>query len=168
MFAQRNQIRRRSILVTAIGSGLFWCVVGVPVQGQGPTVIPGDDGSGYSVTLWPANDNWRLLKLSDLVLSAVDADGHAIDVDVFGQLVTITSDEPATDPADDMAISSPATAAVRAKRDGAADGRVYTFRFLIFDQSGNATAAASRAQVPRAPKKPAIDSGPHACVGPGC
>src|SRR5256885_1444378 len=84
---------------------------------EGPVINTTDDGSGFSVTLWPPNRQFQSLVLSDCVLSAVDASGGSIDVNVFGIIVKITSDEGTTSPDGDMVITG-SSAGLRAAREG--------------------------------------------------
>lgn len=155
-------------LIVSVGvftSLLIWSSL---AEAQGPSVIPANDGSGYSATLLPPNGKLQSLTLSDLVDAAFDADGNPIDVDAAGVIWRITSDENPKSDGGDMVIVSPSEFELRAERDGSGDGRVYSIQFVVFDQWGNTTPVSCRVQVPHDPKSNATDSGVHDCVGPGC
>ena len=57
-----------------IGIGLIG-IFGLALSGSplgarsvsGPVITPSDDGSGYSVTIWPPNRQFRQVRLSDCV-----------------------------------------------------------------------------------------------------
>ncbi len=135
---------------------------------MGPNITPSDDGSGYSVTLSPPDRKFHSLDLSECVLKVVDASGNSIDVNVFGTIYRITSDEVYTLPDGDMTIVGSSAATLLAARAGSGDGRVYSILYRVSDTQGNTTAAICRVQVPLNPKTPAIDSGVHECIGSGC
>jgi hypothetical protein len=118
--------------------------------------------------MWPANRLLVQVRLSNCVVSVVDANGDAIDVNASGTIRNITSDEVITNADGDMFINGPNVASVRATRDGSGDGRVYSILYDVFDDFGNSATGLCRLQVPRSLRLVAIDSGVHECVGSGC
>jgi hypothetical protein len=135
---------------------------------QAPIITPKDDGSGYSLTIWPPSRQVIPVRLSDCVVSAADGDGNTIEVDASGTIHRITSDELTTDSDGDMFIVGPSSAGVRAVRDGSTDGRVYSIHYVVSDHSGMSAEGVCRLQVPRNSTLVAVDSGVAACIGVGC
>jgi hypothetical protein len=164
------------------------------VSGPGPVLTIANDGSGYSGTLPHQHHNLQTFSLSDCVTSATNQCGGALSINSIGHIVRITSDESDCDDHDegdvhgdnddcggdhgshgrcahpdvDMVINSSSSFSLRQERMGSGDGRVYTVIFTATDSDGTTTSQC-KFQVPHdSPAHPAVDSGPHACIGSGC
>jgi len=117
--------------------------------------------------LWPPNHALATLTLADLA-SVTDACEGELDINMVGRIIEIYSDEPDDDVGDgntagDIEISDDHTFAVRAERQGGANGRVYGVRFEVSDSSGNAAEATAFVHVPHDQSgQAAIDDGPAA------
>lgn len=135
--------------------------------------VPGAD---KRVPLWPPNHFYHSLKLSDCAADAWDECSGPLPVDQAGRITHVTSDEveDATGKGDgntceDMVIPASNRVRLRAERQGAADGRVYTVHYVVTDPLGNAAQARCTVHVTHDQSgRSTVDSGPAYCVGEGC
>jgi hypothetical protein len=126
------------------------------------------DRTGYNVTIRGRLDGkMERHTLADCVSRAVDRCGRTLQPNTAGHVLRITSDEKEAGPPP-MEILGPSAFAVRRERSAEGDGRVYTVVFTVDDTAGEATTATCRIEVPRDPKRPAVDSGAKLCAGKGC
>lgn len=139
-----------------------------------PTVTTKSDANGFCATLWPPSHGYQPFSLSDCITSVVDQCDGPLSIDQAGRVIRITSDEPdnssgSGNTCNDAVISTPTTFAVRSERDGGGDGRVYTVFVGVSDHAGNEVIVPVKIGVPHDQSgTPAIDSGPHYCLGQGC
>ena len=86
----------------------------------------------------------------------------------------VTSDEADNGPGsgnttNDMVIASDCKSVqLRAERENAGDGRVYTITFRVTDSAGNVGTKTSQVHVPKNLGVPVVDSGPHNAVTGTC
>lgn len=106
-------------------------------------------------TVWPPNGQMQAVELASVV-DVTDPDGDATSLAV----TSIMQDE-ATGSAADGAGVGEAQFRIRAERDGAGDGRVYTIRFRATDPKGAQCSGSVTVQVPHDQSGgDAVDSGP--------
>ncbi len=135
--------------------------------------IPGED---KKLSLWPPNHGYHAVKLSDCAANPWDECSGTLPINQVGRITHVTSDEleDATNMGDgrtcrDMVILDSYRVRLRAEREGASDGRVYTVHYVITDLAGNAAQAQCTIHVPHDRSgRSAVDSGPAYCVGEGC
>jgi hypothetical protein len=119
------------------------------------------------VELWPSNHDYRTLTLADCV-AAMDACDGRIDVDEFGTILSIYSDEPENatgdgNTMDDIVIVDDHSFRLRAERRGGGNGRVYGVTFILSDSVGNEVQETCRFVVPHDQSGDgAVDDGPGA------
>ncbi|MDQ3667257.1 MAG: lamin tail domain-containing protein [Acidobacteriota bacterium] len=128
------------------------------------------------LTLFPPNHSYRTITVSDMVVSAGDTGDPNLDInDVV--IAQVTSDEVEDAPGssdgntfNDIVIAADCKSVqLRAERDGALDGRVYTVTLKVTDASGNVTTATRQVTVRLSPGRGnAVDSGPMYAVTSGC
>ena len=101
---------------------------------------------GDMALLWPPDHKYNQFKLSDLVVSVLDACAGPLDVDVVGTIISIHSDEleNAKGPGDgntlnDMVILDNSSFKVRSERLMKSNGRVYSITFEVVDPYDNVT-----------------------------
>jgi hypothetical protein len=91
-------------------------------------------------TLFPPNDHYRTFELSDCA-AAFDSCSGRLDVDRFGEIVAIHSDEPDRarrhDPDHDIVILSSSRFKLRQQAERHGNGRVYEIEFAVHDRHGN-------------------------------
>jgi hypothetical protein len=139
-------------------------------------VTPPVAGEDKKMSLWPPNHFYRTVKLSDCAADAWDECSGTLPVNEAGRITHVTSDEveDATGRGDghtceDIVILDSYRVRLRAEREGASDGRVYTVHYVITDPAGNATQARCTVHVPHDRSSDStVDSGPAYCVGEGC
>jgi uncharacterized protein len=128
------------------------------------------------ITFFPPNHSYRTVTVSDMVTSAGDTGDPSITIDDV-VIAQVTSDELENAPGstdgntiNDIVIAADCKSVqLRAERDGALDGRVYTVTLKVTDASGNVTTATRRITVTLSPGQgQAIDSGPMYSVTGGC
>ena len=137
-------------------------VVVTVVADNEPPVI---DVAAAPLVLWPANHAYHAVALDDLGLAASDGcDSTLGPGDVV--IASVTSDEPENGPGDgdttdDIVIGSDCRfVMVRAERQGAGNGRVYTLRLAVADAAGNTGKATYEVRVPKSPNRAAVKDGP--------
>ena len=125
------------------------CVRYTRKAGTPPSVLVGDP-----VQLCEANHKWHAFDLSDLA-TATDAEDGDLDLQTAGEILTVTSNEPADaegagdgNTAEDIQVVGPATVLLRAERDGRGDGRIYTIHFRVTDADGESVEATAEVHVP--------------------
>jgi len=108
---------------------------------------------GEMMELWPPNHKYRTFKLSDCV-QVTDGE-EEIDVDQYGRILSICSDEPEDvsgngdgKTKDDMVIVDDITFQLRSERQGVSNGRVYGVTFEVADAAGNLAEATFYLGVP--------------------
>ncbi|WNG31403.1 VCBS repeat-containing protein [Cystobacter fuscus] len=139
-------------------------------------VTPPAAGEDKKPSLWPPNHSYHTLKLSDCAADAWDECSGTLPVDQVGRITHVTSDEveDATGQGDghtceDVLILDSRRVRLRAEREGASDGRVYTVHYVITDTAGNVAEARCTVHVPHDQSgRSSVDSGPASCVGEGC
>lgn len=118
--------------------------------------------------MWPPNHKSQSFSLSDCAAVTWDnCDEDGLDIDSFGEILSISSDEPedATGTGDgkttdDIVITSATTFELRAEREGGGDGRVYTVNYAVEDASGNRGLGSCTVVVPHDMSgRDAVDSG---------
>jgi hypothetical protein len=135
--------------------------------------VPGED---KRMSLWPPNHTYRKLKLSDCAADPWDECSGVLPIDKVGRITHITSDEveDATGMGDgrtcaDMISLDSYRFNLRAEREGASDGRVYTVHYVVTDPAGNAAQGQCTVHVPHDQSGRATVAGrPAYCVGEGC
>lgn len=139
-------------------------------------VTPPVAGEDKKMPLWSPNHTYHTVKLSDCAADAWDECSGPLPVDQVGRITHVTSDEveDATGGGDghtcqDMVILDSHQVKLRAERQGAFDGRVYTLHYVITDPAGNSTQAQCTVHVPHDRSgREAVGSGPAYCVGGEC
>jgi subtilisin-like proprotein convertase family protein len=125
--------------------------------------------TGGCINIWPPNHKHWCFTLADCASATDGPCGNTLDVNASGSIISICSDEPEDvggggdgHTVDDIVISGPSSFCVRAERQGAGNGRVYTITFVVSDAAGNNTMATCQVCVPH-------DQGPNggAVNGPG-
>jgi hypothetical protein len=124
------------------------------------------------LTLWPPNHALVEVSLGSCATAVDDCLGE-LDLDAVAQVLFVTSDEPIDDPgggdgktAPDVVIDADGRVFLRAERQGAGDGRVYSITFSVADDRDNQTEATCLVQVPHSAYQAATDSGPAYSVSP--
>lgn len=134
-------------------------------------------GAEKGLTLWPPNHKYVTVSLAQCAASARDACTGELPLERYGRITRVTSDEVEDGQGNgdghtcqDVDVSVGATSVrLRAEREGASDGRVYTVHYTVADASGNSSAGSCRVHVPHDQSgTAAVDSGPSYCVGEGC
>lgn len=124
--------------------------------------------SSRAPEMWPPNHKYESFSLSDCATITWDnCDADGLDIDLDGEITSISSDEPEDSrglgdgaTTDDIIITGATTFLLRAEREGAGDGRVYTVRYEVMDSSGNTQAATCAVSVPHDMSgKAAVDDG---------
>lgn len=128
------------------------------------------------ITLSPPNHSYRTITVSDMVVSASDNGDPNITIDDV-VIAQVTSDELENAPGstdgntlNDIVIAADCKSVqLRAERNGALDGRVYTVTLKVTDASGNVTTATRLVTVRLSPGQGnVIDSGPVYTVTSSC
>ncbi|MFY0527284.1 FG-GAP-like repeat-containing protein [Archangium gephyra] len=135
--------------------------------------VPGED---KRVSLWPPNHSYRQLKLSDCAADPWDECSGVLPINEVGRITHVTSDEveDATGSGDghtceDIVILDSYRVNLRAERQGASDGRVYTVHYVVTDPAGNSAPARCTVHVPHDRSgRPTVEGAPAYCVGEGC
>ncbi len=97
---------------------------------------------GEMLQFYPPDNEYINLTLADCA-QALDSCEQELDINAYGQIVAMSSDEPdvlpghPNDPADDMVPLDASSFQVRNQRDGSRNGRVYAIDFVVTDPSGN-------------------------------
>jgi hypothetical protein len=123
---------------------------------------------GEPFDLWPPNHKYHTIEVSDFVLSVSDIGDLDIDIDDI-IITSVSSDEPEDvtgngdgNTLDDIVIVDGQTVKLRAERQGAGNGRVYTINFEVTDISGNTAIGSCKVWVRHDQSgDPAIDDGPE-------
>jgi uncharacterized repeat protein (TIGR01451 family) len=129
--------------------------------------------NGQTITLWPPNHQYQVVRVTDLVASASDGCDETINIDDV-YITKVTSDEVENGTGDgntlnDIVIGGDCKSVqLRAERNGGGDGRVYKITFKVVDASGNATTATAQVNVPKSPGSNVVDSGAHYTVTSSC
>ncbi len=139
-------------------------------------VTPPVPGADKKLSLWPPNHTYRTVRLSDCAADAWDECSGKLPVDQVGRITHVTSDEveDATGQGDghtcgDIVILDNTRVNLRAERQGASNGRVYTVHYVITDPAGNSAQAVCTVHVPHDRSgRSTVDGGPAYCVGEGC
>ena len=139
------------LTVSDESGGTDTCTSTVTVEDHTPPVVV-----TKGVELWPPNHQYESLSLlSCLKVNFDNCGGTSYSAGHNGSITSISSDEveDATGMGDgntknDIVISSSTTFKLRAEREGAGNGRVYTVRFNMTDESGNTTASSCKITVP--------------------
>jgi hypothetical protein len=131
------------------------------------TIPPTITLNGNAISLWPANNKYQTIKVSDLVASASDACDSSVNRDsvVISQ---VSSDEGTTLSGDIVIAGDCKSVQLRASRNGNGDGRVYTITFRARDSVGNTGTATAKVTVPHNQGNTAVDSGLAYTVSGGC
>jgi hypothetical protein len=131
------------------------------------TIPPTITLNGNAISLWPANNKYQTIKVSDLVASASDACDSSVNRDsvVISQ---VSSDEGTILSGDIVIAGDCKSVQLRASRNGNGDGRVYTITFRARDSVGNTGTATAKVTVPHNQGNTAVDSGPAYTVSGGC
>jgi len=85
-------------------------------------------------------------------------------------ILNVTSDEAENGPGSGNTFNDIVIAAgcksvqLRAERENAGNGRVYTITFMVTDTHGNVSTTTSQVHVPKNLGVPVVDSGPHYTV----
>ncbi len=151
-------------LVVSDGQVSVTCTADLEVRDTTPPVIV---GSGAPIVLWPPNHKYHSIDVTQCVQSVTDQCDASVAPGSIS-VVSVTSDEPEDaigkgdgNTLNDMVIQCPATVLLRAEREGASDGRVYTITYLVRDGSGNIATGICLVTVPH------DQSGDPAVAGPG-
>jgi uncharacterized repeat protein (TIGR01451 family) len=146
------------------------CTQTVTVNDTEPPTIT---TNGQTPVLWPANHAYHTFNVTDFVTGVSDnCDGSISVSNVTIQLVT--SDELENGPGsgnttNDIVIASDCKSVqLRAERENAGNGRVYTITFKVTDSAGNVGTKTSKVHVPKNLGVPVVDSGPHYAVAGTC
>jgi hypothetical protein len=139
-------------------------------------VTPPVPGADKQKSLWPPNHTYHKLKLSDCAADPVDECSGVLPINEVGRITHVTSDEveDATGMGDgrtceDIVIVDSYRVNLRAERQGASDGRVYTVHYVITDPAGNAAQARCTVHVPHDQSgRSTVEGAPAYCVGEGC
>lgn len=113
--------------------------------------------------LWPPNHKYHRIDLGDCIASIQDACRGPLDVASHATVTGCTSDEPDNglgdgDSPDDCVIVDGHSVDLRAERAGDGNGRVYTIRYTVADDAGNATDHTCKVGVPHSQNgDPAVD-----------
>jgi hypothetical protein len=138
------------------------------------TTAPTITLNGNTPSLWPPNHRYHTFNVTDFVTGVTDGCDTSLGT---GSVVIsqVTSDEQENSTGDgntfnDIVIAGDCKSVqLRAERDGAGDGRVYTITFKVRDASGNVATATVKVLVPlNQANGPATDSGPHYTVLGDC
>jgi hypothetical protein len=130
--------------------------------------------NGNAPVLWSPNHKYHTFSVADFVSAATDSCNTSLGV---GNVVIskVTSDELEDSGGDGHTLNDIVIALdcrsvqLRAERDGAGDGRVYTITFKVTDSSGNVGTATARVFVPKSQASgSAVDSGINYTVTSGC
>ncbi|MHA2273726.1 MAG: hypothetical protein ACXACI_17905 [Candidatus Hodarchaeales archaeon] len=105
------------------------------------------------IVLWPPNHKYHRITVWDFIESVSD---NYDDLDIADVVITsVSSDEPEDvkgngdgKTLNDMIIVNDQTVALRAERQGAGNGRVYTIHFELVDSSGNVASGSVEVWVP--------------------
>lgn len=124
---------------------------------------------GEPIDLWPPNHKYHTINVSDFVISVIDIGDPNIGIDDI-IITSVSSDEPEEvtgngdgNTLDDIVIVDGQTVKLRAERQGAGNGRVYTINFEVTDISGNTAIGSCKVWVRHDQSgDPAIDDGPDA------
>ncbi|TMQ06195.1 MAG: HYR domain-containing protein [Deltaproteobacteria bacterium] len=151
------------------------CAFTVTVIDTHPPVV-----TTSSVTLWPPDHKYSAFDVADCLTRVVDACDGQITV-ASAHITRITSDEAEDDKlsggglgdgntCDDIVITGPHSANLRAERMGHGNGRAYTVFFDVTDAQGNVTSTSCQVGVPHDQSDPTSfpDDGCRFCVGTGC
>jgi hypothetical protein len=127
------------------------------------------------LSLWPPDHQYHTFNISDFNVTATsNCFGNITNSVVISQ---VTSDELDDNPTggdgntvNDIVIAANCQSVqLRAERDGALDGRVYTITFKVTDGNGLTSTATARVIVPHDHSDgQAVDSGPHYVVNGTC
>ena len=143
------------------------CSMTVTVEDTTPPVIT---PSGEQIVLWPPNHKYRTVEISDCVISVTDICDAGVGIDDI-VITSVSSDEPENikgkgdgNTVDDIVIVDSQTVELRAERQGAGNGRVYTINFEVTDASGNTATGSCTVWVPhdQGSGSTAIDDGASA------
>lgn len=124
---------------------------------------------GEPIDLWPPNHKYHTIEISDFVLSVSDIGDLNVNIDDI-IITSVSSDEPEDvtgngdgNTLNDIVIVDGQTVKLRAERQGAGNGRVYTINFEVTDISGNTAIGSCKVWVRHDQSgDPAIDDGPDA------
>ena len=135
---------------------------------EAPTITT----NGQTPLLWPANHQYHTFNVTDFVTGVSDnCDTLSVSQVVIQQ---VSSDEAENGPGsgntfNDIVIATNCKSVqLRAERENAGDGRVYTITFKVPDSSGNVGPKTSKVVVPKNLGIPVVDSGPRYTVTGTC
>jgi hypothetical protein len=119
------------------------------------------------ITLSPPNHKYAVVALNDLVPGVSDSCDSNVTLTSGGIITCVSSDEAEDDlggsdgnTLNDIEIAGATTLHLRAERDDALNGRVYTINFTVVDVFANAASATAIVTVPLIKASPAL-------LGPG-
>lgn len=123
---------------------------------------------GEPLELWPPNHQYAELTLADCGVRLIDACVGELDVNEFGRVTAIYSDEPENGEGDgntmfDIVLTGDSGLKVRRERQGGGNGRVYGVSFEARDLAGNVASGVCYVTVPHDQSGgAAVDDGPTA------
>jgi hypothetical protein len=124
--------------------------------------------TGKPITLWPPDHKYQTIKVADLIASATDNCDPSVSLSKV-VISMVTSDEPENinsgdgNTLNDIVIAADCKSVdLRAERDGAKNGRVYTIYFQVKDAAGNVQTVKATVSVPKSqgPMGGAVDDTP--------
>jgi hypothetical protein len=139
------------------------------IDNTAPTITT----NGQTLSMWPPDHEYQTFQVTQFVTGASDNCDSNVGVSSV-VIEKVTSDEADNGSGDGNTVNDIAIAAncksvqLRAERNGASDGRVYTITFRVRDASGNTTTATAKVVVPHNPGTTAVDSGVQFTVTSGC
>ncbi|MET0401321.1 MAG: HYR domain-containing protein, partial [Cystobacter sp.] len=133
-------------------------------------------GESKKMWLWSPNHRQVTVSLAECAAPARDSCGNALPLETHGRILWVSSDEEEIDELKgdlptcyDIADMGTTSVKLRAERESAYDGRVYTIHYSVTAPSGATTQSSCQVTVPWDPyTKRAIDSGTRFCFGGAC
>ncbi len=117
------------------------------------------------IVLWPPNHKYHTIEIDDFITTVSDICDANVGIDDV-VITSVSSDEPENpkgkgdgNTKDDIVIVDSQTVKLRAERQGAGNGRVYTINFAVTDRSGNTATGSFQVWVPHDKKDTAVDDG---------
>jgi uncharacterized repeat protein (TIGR01451 family) len=135
---------------------------------QAPTIT----FNGQTPSMWPPNHNYQTFTAANFISSVSDNCDSLSVSDVY--ITSATSDEVENGAGDgttlnDIVISGNCKSIqLRAERQNAGNGRVYTIYFKLKDSSGNFTTGSAKVYSPKNEGETPGDDGPHYTVTSSC
>jgi hypothetical protein len=102
------------------------------------------------IPLTPVNGTMRTLQLSQCAMATDRCEGP-MDLNSYGAITSITSDEPGDDVGDIFFEEGGSTFSLRAEANPGGAGRTYTVNFVLYDSAGNSSPGACTYAVPAGP-----------------